>query len=270
MTWGVQAERPGDRANRGVRHWQGLTPPRKPRGMAKGFLPHRLPPEREDWAKAREVWISVVELNSEVLMNVPGQMSSESMIGLGMVGGPEFAIQFQEKRGQTELVFSDLIPVHRVDITDSQLEALGFVLGPRPTGKEILQPATLPNGWKKETTDHSMWSRIVDAKGRERFNVFYKAASYDHNAFMHAKRRYNVVDDYEAGEKTKLSHICVRDDADGKVLHWQIGILKEPPLNAGREEYMAFSSESRELEARAQKWLDEQYPDNKNFLAYWD
>jgi hypothetical protein len=50
-------------------------------------------------------------------------------------------------------------------------------------GNDLFYDAKLPEGWKLEPTDHSMWSRIVDNQGQERVKIFYKAAFYDRSAF---------------------------------------------------------------------------------------
>ena len=42
--------------------------------------------------------------------------------------------------------------------------------------------ATLPTGWKREPSEHPMWSYIVDERGIRRVSVFYKAAFYDRSA----------------------------------------------------------------------------------------
>ena len=45
--------------------------------------------------------------------------------------------------------------------------------------------AQLPDGWRVEATDHSMWSNLLDDQGMVRGSIFYKAAFYDRDAFMH-------------------------------------------------------------------------------------
>jgi hypothetical protein len=97
-------------------------------------------------------------------------------------------IERSEKRGQSELVESDVIPSYSSSYgkqnIDKGLEALGFVLGKPVAGDPLFREATLPKGWKKVGTDHSMWSKIVDETGKERCSIFYKAAFYDRSAFI--------------------------------------------------------------------------------------
>ncbi len=42
--------------------------------------------------------------------------------------------------------------------------------------------AILPDGWKKQATDHDMHSELIDDKGVVRARIFYKAAFYDRSA----------------------------------------------------------------------------------------
>lgn len=97
-----------------------------------------------------------------------------------MAGG----IEASERRGQQELVRSEVLPVDaRGD--DARFIALGFTFGAPVEGDEIFRAATLPTGWKREGSDHAMWSHIVDERGFKRVAIFYKAAFYDRSTHMH-------------------------------------------------------------------------------------
>ena len=98
-------------------------------------------------------------------------------------GGSE-SIERQEAQGQREMVSSDVLPVEIISGNEADFEALGFTFGERATGDDIFRAATLPEGWKREGSDHNMWSYIVDDTGTQRVAVFYKAAPYDRNAHM--------------------------------------------------------------------------------------
>lgn len=106
-------------------------------------------------------------------------------------GGAESFILGQEARGQRQLVHSDRLPSD-VRGDRAQWEALGFTFGEPDPDDPMFMPATLPDGWVKRPTDHSMWSVIADNLGRERVEVFYKAAFYDRSAFM----RFNHLSVY--------------------------------------------------------------------------
>ena len=99
-------------------------------------------------------------------------------------GGTEGVIEEQEARGQTSFVNSETLPtdIRGGDVT--VLEAAGVVFGDLVDGDPIFRHVTLPDGWEKVATDHSMWSKLVDADGVERASIFYKAAFYDRSAFV--------------------------------------------------------------------------------------
>lgn len=99
------------------------------------------------------------------------------------------AIEASEQRGQTEFVESDVLPCQLEDATGmhnpERFEQLGFVLGDIVADDPLFRYATLPTGWRKQRTEHPMWSHIVDERGRVRVRVFYKAAFYDRRADAH-------------------------------------------------------------------------------------
>lgn len=104
-------------------------------------------------------------------------------------------IEASERRGQADLVESESLPTETRPPREV-FESLGFTFGDPFPEDRLFRPATLPRGWKKERTDHSMWSRIVDEKGRTRVEVFYKAAFYDRRADMRLASRYKVQNEY--------------------------------------------------------------------------
>ncbi len=94
-------------------------------------------------------------------------------------------IELQEAAGQAALVGTrDLLPR---DCPREQLEALGFVFG--EDADDLFVNVTLPKGWRKKATDHSMWSDLLDDKGVKRGSIFYKAAFYDRSAFLRLKEK---------------------------------------------------------------------------------
>lgn len=94
-------------------------------------------------------------------------------------------IEKQEAEGQQQFCNAEKtqlpIKIQHPD-TRKTFEDMGIKFG-----KEIdnlFCEVELPSGWKVEATDHSMWNRLVDDKGKERASIFYKAAFYDQRAFM--------------------------------------------------------------------------------------
>ena len=101
-----------------------------------------------------------------------------------LFGGNSSAIENQEAQGQTQFVESMQLPT---EIRGKEiLEKAGVKFGEPCPDDPIFCNAELPKGWKKQATDHSMWSDLVDENGTIRAQIFYKAAFYDRNAHMDA------------------------------------------------------------------------------------
>ena len=117
----------------------------------------------------------------------PDSRHATALLALA-TGDPSAVIEAQERAGQAQLVHSDRLPaqieVHSDTGDQAGFEALGFTFGDPDPKDPLFRPATLPEGWKREASDHDMWSYIVDQLGRRRVSVFYKAAFYDRRAFM--------------------------------------------------------------------------------------
>ena len=110
---------------------------------------------------------------------MPFHLQAQVMGNAGM-------IEQQESAGQAEMVNSTQLPTS-ISGDRTTLEAEGVVFGEVVKGDPLFQEATLPEGWQKVATDHSMWSELRDAEGVVRARIFYKAAFYDRDAFMNIK-----------------------------------------------------------------------------------
>ncbi|MEU8040937.1 hypothetical protein [Streptosporangium sp. NPDC049078] len=119
-------------------------------------------------------------------------------------GGPSAAIERQEKQGQLELVSSAVIPADLNGGSEDDLRALGFTLGDPVPGDKLFRYADLPARWKKEGSDHAMWSYIVDEQGRQRCSIFYKAAFYDRSAHISVTSVYGYVNECLYGGTTPV------------------------------------------------------------------
>lgn len=106
----------------------------------------------------------------------------------------ENGIENQEARGQQELVNSSQLPIKwNSHSRDSSLEDQYKKMGIEITGSsdELFFDVILPEGWKLESTSHSMWNELKDSNGRTRAMIFYKAAFYDRDAFINFSTRYS-------------------------------------------------------------------------------
>ena len=100
-----------------------------------------------------------------------------------IVGMEPGGIEAQERQGQAQVLQSTTLPTDTRG-RDADFEALGFTFGAQIPGDPLFREATLPPGWGRKGTDHSMHSVILDERGIARVNIFYKAAYYDRKADM--------------------------------------------------------------------------------------
>lgn len=200
------------------------------------------------------------------------------LLGASAMGSSNY-IEGMEKDGQRQLVNSLEIPRDWRDFTEDLLKEAGFYIPPSPQTDrdDIFRPAHLPKGWKKEGSDHAMWSYIVDEKGFRRFSIFYKAAFYDRSAHMAAERRFRILPDYDAPKDTvKFVVEAAMPGGKFKVIYsftHEKTILR-PTDEATQEAREAYWKTWDAMEAETNKacvdWLTERFPDPFNRLKHWD
>lgn len=164
-------------------------------------------------------------------------------------GRGDGSIERSEAQGQQDMVASEDLPADMSPSREEITEHTGIQF--HEDLNELFVRVTLPEGWKKEATDHSMHSKLMDEQGRERAGIFYKAAFYDRRANVFFNRRYSAHGHYnDAGEVTKVLVL------DGEK------VIKELPTDPSLKNY--------EQGDVGNRWLDENYPDWKDVWAYWD
>jgi hypothetical protein len=187
-------------------------------------------------------------------------------------------IEAQEARGQQDFVAGETLPIKMAwGTTKEQVEAMGI---------EYVDPiddlfwyVRLPEGWKKEATDHSMHSNLLDEQGRKRARIFYKAAFYDRRADIGIVRRFSVqvrpVDGWENHNRATSwwSGVVL----DGEVEIWESErLVPEPEYESSkhgddqRKVWLAWQDQKDALADQCREWLNENYPDWEDPLAYWD
>lgn len=167
-------------------------------------------------------------------------------------------IERQEAAGQASFVQSTTLPK---DCDRNMLALAGVIFG--DDFDDLFVSVVLPDGWKKQATEHSMHSDLLDEKGRKRGSIFYKAAFYDRKAHMRMCSRYNIDgyvscdadgNDVEYGKHTHLKTVIT----DGATALRVIGMREDDDYKAGDR-----------LDREARAWLDQNRPDWRNPLAYW-
>jgi hypothetical protein len=214
----------------------------------------------------------------------PAIFLMEAAVAYRNGGDASNAILDQESRGQRELVAAagSLLPATGT-INDSggtwfeetPMEELwklyGVKIGEPVEGDEIWVRAELPQGWHILATDHSMWTKLVDNKGRIRARIFYKAASYDREAFIQPERRFAASTRYEEeGDRTSPCFGIVLDnDREVRRLGPFSNDYGERPKH-GTKYFDDWKSGYQKGLAAAEAWLTENYPDWNTIWAYWD
>lgn len=196
------------------------------------------------------------------------QVAALAILGEAMAGrGSVRAIVETERAGQAALVRSIDLPA-KMRGDRPIFEAWGIEFG-KPIGDGLFVEARLPPGWKKERTDHSLWSKLVDEKGRERAAIFYKAAIYDRDAHMSACQRYRIDGFHNPDCKTVAQAAVL----DGEKVIWrserfpitrqnEIGVLDR---ETGEYSVLPIRDQAR---AQAKAWLAANKPDWESALAY--
>jgi hypothetical protein len=122
---------------------------------------------------------------------------------------------------------------------------------------DIFVTVKFPDGWEIKATDHSMWSDLLDDKGRKRGAIFYKAAFYDRSAHMNLTRRFSVERDYSL-DHDEVKHLV--KDCD-EVIH-QTDVVK---VGEGEKCYQVAEKQYN----LAAQWLSNKYPNWESPTEYW-
>lgn len=186
-----------------------------------------------------------------------------ALLGIAMVEGTSQMIECQEAAGQSSFVTSTTLPTKiMTDNGQEIMELWGIVFGEVVEDDPMFQYVTLPDGWTRAGTDHSMHSDVLDDKGRKRIGVFYKAAFYDRSAHLSLNRRYRATYDYDRFKEGE-GYIGIVTDCD-------VIIYEADPLPGKTEDGEDNFSNYAKSQALAKAWLDEHYPEWNDPSAYWD
>ena len=130
----------------------------------------------------------------------------------------------------------------------------------------LFRTAVLPHGWKLKPTDHAMWSKLVDERGRTRASMFYKAAFYDRDAFIHFERRFSIRRDYSCDRST--IRYVVRD-GEQEIFAPPAQHLTQPKSHT-KVYYDKCEAIERHLASRCEAWLVQRYPNYADPADHWD
>ena len=172
-------------------------------------------------------------------------------------------IEAQEAAGQKTFVSSTTLPRKMLHgCTREKLEQMGITFG--DAVDDLFVFVQLPIGWRKQATEHSMWSDLLDNKGRKRAAIFYKAAFYDRKAHIGLCSRYSI-DSYvpcdNGGNPVEFgqhSHALAAVQ-DGDITIHVVGICEKSDYKTCDKHH-----------AQAIRWLNEHFSEWNDPLAYWD
>ena len=197
--------------------------------------------------------------------NTTKVVQENPLIGLmtAMPGG----IEASEARGQHELVNSEVLPTQGSD--DPAWAKMGVIFGEPVEGDPIFRSVTLPVGWKKEVTDHAMWNKLLDDKGRERGTFFYKAAFYDRRAHISVSGRFGIrrVFGEKYDPKEPMQHEVI-DGGARVVATAREDVPEAAPF--GSDAYRERDAVEKRQQAECEAWLAARYPEWKDPTAHWD
>lgn len=199
------------------------------------------------------------------LKEAPDTLALHSLMYAMSGENPSRAIEDQERRGQQAVRHTDVLP-NKISQRDREiLTSLGFQIGEVLPHDDLFLEATLPEGWAKRPTDHSMYTDLVDPQGRRRGSIGYKAASYDRWVSFHLCSRYDLqlyhpTGEYEFGK----SFYGVVDTAQG-------GVFVYVPTPEDIERHKPEQRWDGKGDNQAcSHWLNQHFPDWKSPAAYWD
>jgi len=207
-----------------------------------------------------------------------------------LFGGNPTAIEKQEEDGQQELVNSSQLPVKSESVGDvlDIYKELEFEVLNNDDDDDLFVNVKLPDNWRIESTDHSMWSNLIDDKDRIRASIFYKAAFYDRDAFIVFKQRFDYAvnrigflnENYDQDENGYIGYRTpfkgiVTDNGDivFETQEMECNITYNEPDGRGgyTQEYKRNSRNIEEtLTNKCLGWLNKNKPNYKNVVKYWD
>lgn len=172
--------------------------------------------------------------------------------------GVEDSMEWEEK--------NKIVTQNNIEYTKQQYERMGIVV--IEEYDDLFWNVELPEGWKIEATDHSMWNNLFDDKGRKRANFFYKAAFYDRDAFINFYTRFCVSVDHVADSDSGYE-VWVNSDYRGTVKDGKEIIFSTEcvPVTGN---YRNDDKVKAKLQKQLEQYMNENYPDHKDINAYWD
>lgn len=160
----------------------------------------------------------------------------------------------------------EIVIRNNIDFTKEQYEKMGITI--HDEADDLFWNVSLPEGWSIKATDHRLWKHVYDEKGRKRADFFYKAAAWDRDAFINFETRYHAKVDHVA-DSSCVYEIWKKSDFQGTVSDGDRVIFETQKISS-TEDFKKDDENKKELWAILNVYLEQNYPDYKNFHSYWD
>jgi hypothetical protein len=186
---------------------------------------------------------------------------------LGFAGILPDGIEAIEARGQQELVSQrSMLPTEGLEKHRLIWEALGIqIMDPDPEDA-LFTEVLLPEGVQIQSSDHPMWSYLVDSAGQKRAGIFYKAAYYDRRAKISPLCRYSI------------RSVTIPSFEDDPNVSWGDQQIQEQVIDETTDSVVfqtALYSRAENLKSDSavkeiKQWLEKNLPLYEDPSAYWE
>lgn len=118
----------------------------------------------------------------------------------------------------------------------------------------------MPTDWNiQPVAQDSLWSLVLDARGRERASVYHQANVFDHSAIFYLLRRFNIFSHYLDPTDSTVRIISGRDE---RRIFREFGRVEPDDPR--------YFQEVPRIERQARAWFDQEYPGWREPFAYWE
>lgn len=174
-------------------------------------------------------------------------------------GSADEAVDTMQKMAASQTINNELLPMD-CNLNKVAMEQLGFVF--INEYDKYLWNASLPEGWRLEHTN-AMHFSLFDQNNGYRGHVMNDMRPWDRAACMTFYPRYRF-ESYYPENSSGVSGYCIKDNKKNSYL-----FISEL-INWREVGYEVQDEHRKKYEEKYIKYLEENYPDYKNVLAYWE
>lgn len=196
--------------------------------------------------------------NKTVIQKLPKKLNDHSVPREVRWNGVEDSMEWEER--------NNIINKNNIEYTKKQYEKMGIII--TDEYDDLFWNVILPEGWKTKSTEHHLWTDLVDNKGKKRAFFFYKGSFWDRDAFINFSTRYHAGVDHTADPSSPYE-IWKKSDYQGTVEDGNKVIFSTECIAAtgsfdGDDKVKAI------LQEKVDKYMEENYPDYMDIHAYWE